>query len=42
MVMIILWIKKESNGILRRVGGERALAPGLKDTSSEIRIITAN
>jgi hypothetical protein len=35
MVMIILRIEKEAIGILRRVGGERALASGLKEISYE-------
>jgi hypothetical protein len=35
-------VKKEAIGILRRVGGERALASKLEETSNEMRIITAN
>jgi hypothetical protein len=42
MVMIVLRIKKEAIGILRRVAGERALASGLKETSYEIGIIIEN
>jgi hypothetical protein len=30
LIIILLWIEKEANGISRRVGGERALASGVE------------